>query len=245
MMDDGECNEKVGSCWQDLSDVMAAQVNRVLLYGPPGTGKTFAALRFAVSGDPAERLVCTEDLTTGEITGTWMPTGGGRWSWREGPAIRSWRANAGHGGRLVVDEVDRASGDALSTLLAVTDSHDSARWRSPETGEWVTPGADFSVVMTTNVEDLDELPAALRDRFAVRIRVDQPHPSAVRRLSEDLRRPALAGSLGEVSRRVSLRSFYAFDQLRSHYGADRAARLVFGDAEGVAVIDALSIGAML
>ncbi len=243
-MDEAEVNEAVGSCWQDLSDVMAAQVNRVLLYGPPGTGKTFAALRFAVSGDPAERLVCTEDLTTGEITGTWMPAGDGRWSWREGPAIRSWRANAGRGGRLVVDEIDRASGDALSTLLAVTDSPDSARWRSPESGEWVTPGVNFSVVMTTNVEDLEELPAALRDRFAVRIRVDRPHPSAVRRLSDDLRRPALAGSLGDVPRRVSLRGFYAFDQLRSHYGAERAARLVFGETEGAAVIDALAIGAL-
>jgi MoxR-like ATPase len=243
-MDESGVGETAGSCWQDLNDVMAAQVNRVLLYGPPGTGKTFAALRFAVSGDPAERLVCTEDLTTGEITGTWMPAGDGRWRWLEGPAIRSWRANGGNGGRLVVDEVDRASGDALSTLLAVTDSPDSARWRSPESGEWVTPGANFSVVMTTNVEDLEELPAALRDRFAVRIRVDQPHPSAVRRLSEDLRGPALAGSVGEAQRRVSLRSFYAFDQLRSRYGAQRAARLVFGEAEGLAVVDALSIGAM-
>ncbi len=241
-MDDGQHGETVGPCWQDLDDVMAARVNRVLLYGPPGTGKTFAALRFAVSGDPAERLVCTEDLTTGEITGTWMPAGDGRWSWREGPAIRSWRANGGDGGRLVVDEIDRASGDALSTLLAVTDSPESARWRSPETGEWVTPGANFSVVMTTNVEDLDELPAALRDRFAVRIRVDQPHPSAVHRLSEDLRAPALAGSLGDLARRVSLRSFYAFDLLRARYGAARAAHLVFGDAQGLAVIDALSIG---
>lgn len=236
--------EEMGQCWQDLADVTAAGIRRVLLYGPPGTGKTFAALRFGVARGQAERLVCTEDLTTGEITGTWMPTGTGSWKWREGPAIRSWRAEQGRGGRLVVDEVDRASGDALSTLLAMTDSPESARWRNPESEEWVRPGPDFSVVMTTNLEDLDDLPVALRDRFAVCIRINEPHPAAVQALSSDLRAPALAGSLGDASRRVSLRSFYAFDQLRSHCGPHRAAHLVFGETQGTAVLDALSIGAL-
>ena len=235
---------ELGQCLRDVADVLAAGIDRVVLYGPPGTGKTYAALHAGVVRGPAERLVCTEDLTTGEITGTWMPAGDGTWRWREGPAIRAWNAHGGRGGRLVVDEVDRASGDALSTLLAMTDSADSARWRNPETGEWVTPGPEFSVVMTTNVEDLDELPAALRDRFAVRLRVDRPHIEAVERLSEDLRGPALAGSLGEESRRISLRSFYAFDQLRRHYGASRAADLVFGDTKAGGVLDALRVAAL-
>jgi MoxR-like ATPase len=240
-----ELEEKnnIGQCWLDLGDVMDAGVNRVLLYGPPGTGKTFAALRFGVNDEHAERLVCTEDLTTGEITGTWMPVGASRWEWREGPAIRAWREDGGQGGRLVVDEVDRASGDALSTLLAMTDSSESARWRNPETAEWVTPGPSFSVVMTTNLEELDDIPRALRDRFPVAIRIDRPHPAALLQLSNDLHAPALAGSLGDASRRVSLRSFYAYDQLRSHCGPERAARLVFGE-HSQAVLDALTIGAL-
>ena len=233
----------LAQCWRDVSDVLASGLSRVLLYGPPGTGKTFAALHEGVRGVPAERLVCTEDLSTGEITGTWMPAASGAWRWHEGPAIRAWRANGARGGRLVVDEVDRASGDALSTLLAMTDSPESARWRNPETGAWVAPGAEFSVVMTTNLEQIDELPDALRDRFAVCVRIDQPHPAAVALLSADLRAPALAGSLGEPSRRVSLRSFYAYDQLRRRLGAARAADLVFG-AHAENVLDALSIGAL-
>lgn len=236
--------DDVGQCWRDLGDVLGAGIDRVLLYGPPGTGKTYAALRLATGASPAERLVCTEDLTTGEITGTWMPVGEGRWTWREGPAIRAWCARGGRGARLVVDEVDRASGDALATLLAVTDSPSSARWRHPETGEWVAPGPDFTVVMTTNLEHLDELPAALRDRFPVAIPIDRPHPGALDTLSQDLRAPALAGSLGEGARRVSLRAFYAFDQLRRHHGASMAARLVFGDARAEGVLDALAIGAV-
>jgi len=77
----------------------------------------------------------------------------------------------------------------------------------------------------------------------VSIRVDQPHPSALAALSVDLRGPALSGSLGPEARRISLRRFYAFDQLRRHHGAERAASLVFGDA-AQGVLDALTIAAV-
>ena len=239
-----ERDELMGPCWHDFADVLSAGLSRVLLYGPPGTGKTFAALHHGVNRDHAERLICTEDLTSGEITGTWMPAREGHFEWREGPAIRAWRGSDGTGARLVLDEVDRASGDALATLLAITDSPESARWRNPETLEWVRPGSSFSVIMTSNIEDLDDIPHALRDRFPVSIRVDRPHPAAVARLSGDLRGPALSGSLGPEERRVSLRSFYAFDELRRHHGPTRAARLVFGDNVAPSVLDALSIGAV-
>jgi MoxR-like ATPase len=238
-----ETVEEGESCWRDLSHVLAAGISRVLLYGPPGTGKTFAALHQGVS-TPAERLVCTEDLTSGEITGTWMPVGENRWEWREGPAIRAWRGSGGLGGRLVVDEVDRASGDALSTLLAITDSPESARWRNPETSEWVRPGPHFSVIMTSNIDDLDDIPSSLRDRFPVALRIDRPPEASVASLSPDLRAPALAGSLGPIGRRISLRSFYAFDELRRTCGAQRAARLVFGSDNALSVLDALAIAAL-
>jgi MoxR-like ATPase len=239
-----EITDDANSCWRDLADVLSAGISRVLLYGPSGTGKTYAALHHGVGSTQSERLVCTEDLTSGEITGTWMPVGENRWEWREGPAIRAWRGSGGLGGRLVVDEVDRASGDALSTLLAMTDSPESARWRNPETSEWVRPGPHFSVVMTSNIDDLDDIPPSLRDRFPISIRIDRPHPSAVASLSSDLRAPALAGSLGPVARRVSLRSFYAFDELRRQCGAARAAQLVFGAELALSVLDALAIGAL-
>ena len=230
-------------CWRDVTDVFEAGLKRVLLYGPPGTGKTHAGL-YAGSRVRAERLVCTEDLTTAEITGTWMPRGADRWEWVEGPAIRAWRGSDGKGDRLVVDEVDRASGDALSTLLAMTDSPESARWRNPETGEWLQPGTEFSVVMTSNVESPDDLPGALLDRFPVRIFIDRPHPTATDRLSPDLRSMALTGSLGPEGRRVSLRAFYAFDGLRAKVGEERAAEILFGVVPGRGLLDALMVARM-
>jgi hypothetical protein len=68
--------------------------------------------------------------------------------------------------------------------------------------------------------------------------------SALASLSGDLRAPALGGSLGPASRRVSLRSFYAFDELRRHLGPTRAAQLVFGEDAATSVLDALAIASI-
>lgn len=223
--------------WRDLTDALDAGIDRLILYGPPGTGKTFAALKFRARAT-SERLICTEDLTTADVTGMWMPTGTGTWRWYEGPAVRAWRA----GSRLVVDEVDRAAGDVLSLLLAMTDTDGSAEWHHPETGEVIAPQVGFNVIMTTNLEDLNEIPVALRDRFPVAIHIDRPHPSAVASLSSDLRSAAMAGSLGDSDRQVSLRAFYAFDQLRHRLGAPRAAELVFGAHRAPDFLDAFQIG---
>jgi len=233
----------IAPCWQDFADVLTSGLDRIILYGPPGTGKTFAALRSGLSAHSvAERVICTEDLTTADITGSWMPRGEGRWEWLEGPAIRAWRGDGARGGRLVVDEVDRAAGDVLSLLLAMTDTDGSAQWRNPETGDVVQPAKGFVAVMTTNSETLEEIPRALRDRFPVAIRIDRPHPSSVERLSVDLRAPAMSSSLAEMDRRISLRTFYAFDVLRREHGAERAAQLLLGSQRSTSFLDALRIG---
>lgn len=230
----------VPDCWQDVDDVLTAGIDRVLLYGPPGTGKTYAGLTFGAVQAGAFRLVCTEDMTAADVTGCWMPARDGGWQWLDGQATKAWRGDGLRGGRLIVDEIDKASGDVFALLLAMTDSRESAAWENPQSGRIERPRDGFSVVMTTNVENLQELPDALLDRFPVRIRINQPHPRALTRLAADLRNyAARSADLGE--RRISLRAFFAFDQLRTRLGdQNKAARIVFGNrAEGV--LDAINI----
>lgn len=223
-------------CWKDVSDVLSAGVDRLILFGPPGTGKTFAGLNYGNVANGAHRLICTDDMTNADVTGAWMPNTSGTWSWNDGAAIKAWSS----GGRLVVDEIDKAGGDVFATLLAMTDTVESAEWEHPETGRVIRPQDGFSVVMTTNVEDMDELPTALRDRFPVAIRIDQPHPAALEKLSADLR-PYAVRMADAGYRRISLRSFYAFDKLRFSMGEDRAAEMVFGAARASSILDAIRI----
>lgn len=215
-------------CWQDVEDVLAAGVDRVILFGPPGTGKTYAGLTLGATDAGAFRVACTEDMTEAEVTGCWMPSANGKWEWSTGKAIRAWEGDGLTGGRLVLDEIDRANGDIESLLLAVTDTVESAKWEHPETGRTVRPKDGFSVVMTTNLEQMDELPTALKDRFPVAIRINSPHPQALMALPADLRAAAAASADADRGRRFSIRAFQTFAKLRDTMGFERAARMIFG-----------------
>jgi MoxR-like ATPase len=226
-------------CWAEVADALNAGIDRLILFGPPGTGKTYAGLNYGEVERGAHRLVCTDDMTNADVTGAWMPNASGTWTWHEGAAVRAWSGDGEKGGRLVVDEIDKAGGDVFATLLAMTDTADSAEWSHPSTNEIVRPLEGYSVVMTTNVEDMDDLPTALKDRFPVAIRIDRPHPAALEKLSYDLR--AYAVQMADAGhRRLSLRSFYAFDKLRKALGDEKAAHMVFG-SRGTSILDAIRI----
>ena len=228
-------------CWKYAQDALESGIDRLLLFGPPGTGKTFAGLTFGNVRNGAWKVNCTEDMTSADVTGHWLPTGDGVWAWRDGGATNALR----NGGRLILDEVDKASGDVLATLLAVTDSDDSIALDHPGLNGNVIASAGYSVVCTTNAEDMDELPEALVYRFPVRIRINEPHPDALLRLSPNLRDYARrAADLGE--RRISLRQFMAFDTLTKSLGDQAyAAEMVFGEKLAQAVLDAIAIDTVI
>lgn len=229
----------IPQCWQDVQDALNAGVDRLILFGPAGTGKTYAGLNFGYVENGAHRLICTEDMTSMDVTGAFMPSKDGSFQWVAGSALKAWEGNGVTGGRLIVDEIDKASGDVFALLLAMLDSPESASWEHPETGRVHRPKVGFSAVMTTNIEDMNELPMALADRFPVKIRINAPHPQALEALSRDLRdyavRMADAGK-----RRISLRTFMAFDKLRKQLGDERSARLIFGE-RAESILDAIAI----
>jgi len=231
--------KQLPDCWQEFEDCLNAGIDRIILFGPSGIGKTYAGLHMGNVVGGAFRLVCTEDMTNMDVTGAFMPDGSNKFSWVNGSALKAWEGNGIIGGRLVVDEVDKASGDVSATLLAMLDSPESASWEHPENGRIHRPRQGFSAIMTTNVENMEELPTALSDRFPVRIRINAPHPSALERLSPDLREYAVRMA-DAGNRRVSLRAFMAFDQLRKTLGVQKAANIIFR-SRAESVLDALAI----
>ena len=231
-------NQPLPQCWQDVEDALNAGIDRLILFGPPGTGKTYAGLNFGDTQGGAWRLVCTDDMTNADVTGHYIPSGND-WAWKDGMAVKAWQGDGLRGGRLVVDEIDKAGGEVFATLLAMTDTLDSAKWERPSDGRSIRPMEGYSVVMTTNIEDMRELPEALKDRFPVAIRINQPHPSALEKLSADLRPYALRMA-DAGARRISLRTFFAYDQLRKSMGDEKAAKLVFHD-QAQSFLDAIKI----
>ena len=145
-------------------------------------------------------------------------------------------------GIVFVDEIDKAGGDVFATLLNITDSDGSSIWEHPVTGEKHTASHGYSVIMTTNVEQIEELPQALIDRFPVRIRIDRPHPLALETLPMAWRdyadRMADAGS-----ERMSLRLFQSLNKLSQRLGTEKAAKVILGDRAD-AFLQAVAIDTM-
>ena len=232
-------NTSLPQCWQDVNDALASGIDRLILFGPPGTGKTYAGLTLGDITAGSYRLICNEEMTTGDVTGHFMPTGE-KWAWNEGSVLRAWQGNGLRGGRVVADEIDRASGDVLSLLLAMFDTPESASWTHPSSKQTFRPLEGFSVIMTTNIEDMRELPQALKDRFPVAIRINRPHPNALLQLPADLRDAAASSADADADRRFSLRSFMAYAKLRENLGMERAAGLIFGK-HADSILDALKV----
>lgn len=233
-------------CWGDLDTALQAGMNRILLYGQPGTGKTYYALTKFLARDDnpnrrAVRVLCAPDMTTADVDGMWKPTKDD-WAFSLGSAFRAFS----DGSRLILDELDQASGDVLTALLMYCDSNASAVRDHPETSLEVRPHRNFEIIATTNAERLSDLPNNLLDRFPIRINIDKINPEALDALEQPyLREVAQNYSARSGESRYSLRSFLAFEHLSRSEKVDveTALRLVFSD-EAQAIADALNVLAL-
>lgn len=219
----------LSGCWprteRVLKKIPAEELpGHVLLYGRTGTGKTNAAQSFGVpDGQSVISVNMHYDISAAELRGHYI-TVGGNFRFQMGPCLRAWRG----GFRLVINEIEKASGDSHSFLLSILDDRDVAVHHLPS-GKVIRPKHDFRVVATSNANP-DELEPALRDRFPITIHIDRTHPDALARLDEDIRPVAMNLDLvTDPARWISVRSWYAFQALRRRDGDEVAAAFdVFG-----------------
>src|SRR5688572_28229199 len=99
---------------------------RTLLYGPPGTGKSTVAQAGVENDDDLYVVSLHDEMTVAELFGHFVPVGS-RFVWLDGPALAAWRK----GKRLVLDEVDLASGSILSICRAILNDARVARLTIP------------------------------------------------------------------------------------------------------------------
>ena len=223
------------TCWT-LVDAVVGKCDRVLLWGVSGTGKSWAARRnHLVGGKPVFSVSLTDDTPAAELRGHYGIVEGS-YRWLDGPCTLSWR----QGCRCVLNELEKASGDAQTYLLGFLDDIEIAQQTLPN-NETVKPAAGFHVVATMNGHPDQDLLPALRDRFPVCIHIDEVAPPAIERLPKDLRGVAKnAGNVKTEQRRISIRVWNEFSRLREQLGVEMAAHCVFGD-RAVAVLDHLKI----
>jgi MoxR-like ATPase len=222
----------------ELTKLLIKNTGRILQYGPPGTGKSYVAIHEPHSGgaNGIHNVTITDEMPAAELRGHYVPKAG-EFHWQDGPALRAWR----NGDRLVVNEIDKASGDTLSFFLSLLDDSPSAMMTLP-TGETVYPHKDFQCIATMNGAPSD-LPPALQDRFPVTIEVTDPNPNAIASLPDDLRNAAQGSCVSpDPTLRISLRSWFAYAALRTRIGAPYAAEAVFG-ARAKEVLASLTIAA--
>lgn len=212
---------------------------RVLLYGPPGTGKTTSAYNAAKKlGKSVYNITLSDETPAAELRGHFVPQGD-QWKWMHGPAVRAYL----EGAVLLLDEIDKASQDALDFLHGLLNDPEVSRLTLPN-GETVTPKDGFQVIATMNGE-LEDLQPALQDRFAIAIEVRKPHPDAIKALPADLQSAAkTVEDYENAERPATLRRWAAFALLRElpEVGPEHAAKAVFAHRAGE-LLDAIAFKA--
>ena len=222
---------KKQTCW-DLVSYVIGKSDRVLLYGPPGTGKTYSAVKqnapLNINGDAnVFQLVMTEESTSADLQGFYQIGENQQFEWSDGLAVQAWR----NGGRLVINEIDHASPDAMTFLHAILDDKDIAGITlNNKEKETVRPSEGFTVIATSNA-DPDSLPQALKDRFPVAIHINEIHPKALEKFPKEWHKAISDTSLStDEGERISIRKWDEFFKLQEQgLDLDTAGLVVFGD----------------
>lgn len=135
----------------------------VMLTGPTGCGKTRLVEHMGLLlGRPVVTISCHDDLTSSDLVGRFMVTGGDV-VWTDGPLTRAVK----DGAICYLDEVVEARHDSLAVLHSLTDHRRTLYLDRP--GEVVRAPTTFMLVCSYNPayrSSLKELKPSFRQRFA-------------------------------------------------------------------------------
>ena len=221
--------------WARLERILReTQLHRVFAYGPPGTGKTTLPHRMAAElGWGCHSVTLTEESSGSVLIGQYVIKGGDV-VWQDGVAARAMRESHERPVILVLNEVDHASGDAMTRLLEVLDDPSLCALHLP-TGEVVRPkvGA-WRIVATSNAEPGALLPA-VADRLHLAVMVSHPHPGLVQACRHYIVQRLLAAE----AREYSVRCLLSLDEMLSAgMGLREAASVVFDATVANGIVDA-------
>jgi hypothetical protein len=233
-------SKEARAAWARAAKAITCEVlpTRVLLWGPPGTGKTELPWRIAQErGWKHVYQLMTEETPGTELLGHLIVQGGST-VWCDGTLGRAIRESQTGHVVLTIDEVARASQDAMSACLLALTNPESLRL-TLRSGEVLEPKPEHWHVVATSNDEPRVLPGALADRLHIAINVTHPHPDLVETLvTAEARRLVCA-----ASREYSVRAVLTYDRLRkAGWTMEDAAGLVWEPEVAKSFQDAVAVG---
>lgn len=227
--------------WKRAEKILECRVlpTRLMLWGPPGTGKTELFWRHAkAQGWQHEYQLMTEETPGSDLTGH-LAVEAGNTVWLDGSLGRAIRKSHAGPVILVIDEIGRASADALSACLLALTNPESLRLTT-RAGEVIAPKTENWHVGVTSNDDPALLPPAIADRLHLCVMLAGPNPELVESLTTvEARRLACA-----VSREYSIRALLSYDRLRAAgWDVKASAELVWEPQVARSFQDALKVAA--